>query len=85
MAPDKSWIIRLPQEDFCQATGVAPTQEYQARGWPGIKAIMDILLGSEVADEDRREFFRTQILFWMLCAIDGHAKNISIFLDSGGS
>jgi serine/threonine-protein kinase HipA len=65
--------------------GVAPTQKYQADGAPGIEAIMGILLGSEAADEDRRDFFRTQILFWMLCAIDGHAKNFSLFLNAGGS
>lgn len=85
LAADRSWIVRLPQEDFCQATGIAPTQKYQADGGPGIEAIMGILLGSEVADEDRRDFFRTQILFWMLCAIDGHAKNFSLFLNAGGS
>jgi len=85
LARDKTWIIRLPQEDFCQATGVAPTQKYQADGGPGIETIMNILLGSEVADEDRQDFFRTQILFWMLCAIDGHAKNFSIFLNALGS
>ncbi len=27
---------------------------------------------------------KTQILFWLLGAIDGHAKNFSIFLMSGG-
>ncbi|MGH8144505.1 MAG: HipA domain-containing protein, partial [Steroidobacteraceae bacterium] len=85
VATDKTWIIRLPQEDFCQAMGVPPTQRYQADGGPGIEAIMDILLGSDNADEDRKDFFRTQILFWMLCAIDGHAKNFSLFLNAGGS
>lgn len=75
----------MPQEDFCQATGTAPTQKYQADGGPGIESIMDILLGSEIANEDRKDFFRTQILFWMLCAIDGHAKNFSIFMNAGGS
>ena len=85
LAADKTWIIRLPQEDFCQATGVPPTQKYQSEGGPGIEAIMNILLGSEIADDDRKDFFRTQILFWMLCAIDGHAKNFSLFLNAGGS
>jgi serine/threonine-protein kinase HipA len=85
LARDKSWIIRLPQEDFCQATGSAPTQKYESEGGPGIETIMKILLGAELAEEDRQDFFRTQILFWMLCAIDGHAKNFSIFLNVGGS
>lgn len=85
LSADKTWIIRLPQEDFCQALGVAPTHKYQTDGGPGVEAIMSTLLGSEVAEEDRRDFFRTQILLWMLCAIDGHAKNFSLFLNAGGS
>lgn len=36
-------------------------------------------------NEDRKVFFKTQILYWLLCAIDGHAKNFSLFLEAGGS
>lgn len=85
LSHDRSWIVRLPQEDFCQALGIAPTHKYQSDGGPGIEQIMNTLLGSEVARDDRRDFFRTQILFWMLCAIDSHAKNFSLFLHAGGS
>lgn len=28
--------------------------------------------------QDRETFFKSQILFWTLCAIDGHAKNFSL-------
>jgi len=28
------WIARLPQEDFCQATGRPPTEKYEADGGP---------------------------------------------------
>jgi serine/threonine-protein kinase HipA len=42
--------------------------------------IMDLLQGSLRADEDRRSFLRTQVIFWLLAAIDGHAKNFSLFL-----
>lgn len=82
---DKSWILRLPQEDFCQATGTPPGKKYENDGGPGINKIMGILLGSKNADQDRLDFFKTQIAFWMLCAIDGHAKNFSLFIESGGS
>jgi serine/threonine-protein kinase HipA len=30
------WIARLPQEDFCQATGRPPTEKYEAEG-AGVK------------------------------------------------
>ena len=78
-AEDASWIVRLPQEDFCQGTGTSPVQKYQADGGPGISKIMEILLSSENAQQDRFHFFKTQIVFWMLAATEGHAKNFSIF------
>jgi serine/threonine-protein kinase HipA len=36
---------------------------------------MDLLFGSTHAEADRLDFFRTQVVFWLLCAIDGHANN----------
>ncbi len=81
---DGSWILRLPQEDLCQATGVGREQKYEEKGGPGIRRILEILLGSARAEQDRLDFLRTQILFWMLCAIDGHAKNFSLFIEQGG-
>ncbi|NTU97512.1 MAG: type II toxin-antitoxin system HipA family toxin [Chlorobiaceae bacterium] len=85
MADDRSWIIRLPQEDICQATGTPPGLKYESEGGPGIRTVMNLLLGSSMAEEDRSAFFRAQIAFKLLCAIDGHAKNFSLFIDRGGS
>jgi len=79
-----SRLIRLPQEDMCQATGVPPDAKYEADGGPGIDRIFDVLDGSMTREQDRRDFFRAQLLFWMLCATDGHAKNFSLFLRPGG-
>ncbi len=79
LAPDGRWYIRMPQEDFCQATGTPPDLKYESDGGPGMADILELLRGSERAAEDRRDFMRTQLLFWMLAAIDGHAKNFSIF------
>jgi serine/threonine-protein kinase HipA len=85
LANDGKWYLRLPQEDFCQATGTSPGLKYESDGGPGSGAIMELLLGSEQSTEDRRDFMRTQLVFWMLAAIDGHAKNFSIFLLPGGA
>lgn len=84
-SPDGTWLMRLPQEDMCQAMGMSAEQKYERSGGPGIKSIMDLLLGSAVAEADRTDFFRTQVVFWLLCAIDGHAKNFSIFLEPRGN
>jgi serine/threonine-protein kinase HipA len=77
-------LIRLPQEDMCQATGVPPEAKYEADGGPGMDRIMEVLDGSMTREQDKRDFFKAQLLFWMLCATDGHAKNFSLFLRPGG-
>lgn len=85
---DRSWqdgvLYRLPQEDACQALGVPPTRKYQADGGPGIEDILLFLNGAVTPREDRLRFMTAQIVFWLLSAIDGHAKNFSVFLTPGG-
>lgn len=82
---DGSWIIRLPMEDMCQALAVPPVFKYEEDGGPGIKGIMNLLLGSQDASSDRRMFMKAQLLFWLLGATDGHAKNFSVYLLPGGA
>lgn len=84
LSDDKTWIIRQPQEDMCQANGFAPALKYESDGGPGIAMIMELLKASVHSENDRRQFMRTVFLFWLLGAIDGHAKNFSIFLKPGG-
>ena len=77
-------LLRVPQEDFCQALSVPWTTKYQSEGGPGVQQIMQVLSGSDDAGADRRRFLKTLVVFWLLCAPDGHAKNFSIFLEPGG-
>ena len=86
---DRRWtkdgrLIRLPQEDCCQALSVPPTRKYQSDGGPGLREILELLRGSDTPDEDIATFMRANIIFWLLGATDGHAKNFSIFLTPGG-
>ncbi|MSP88603.1 MAG: type II toxin-antitoxin system HipA family toxin [Alphaproteobacteria bacterium] len=86
---DRHWtrdkrLLRLPQEDLCQALSVPPSRKYESDGGPGVAAILDLLKGSDEPEADRRFFFKSQAMFWLLCATDGHAKNFSIFLNPGG-
>jgi len=84
LSDDKSWIIRLPQEDLCQATGTPPSAKYESDGGPGIRVAMDLLAASTNGAVDQDTFFRAQVVNWLLCAIDGHAKNYSLFIEQGG-
>ncbi|NIC04122.1 type II toxin-antitoxin system HipA family toxin [Billgrantia bachuensis] len=82
---DGAWLMRLPQEDFCQALGVSPALKYESDGGPGIQAAMQLLLGSQQARQDRAQFFKAQVLFWLMAAIDGHAKNFSLYIEPGSA
>lgn len=86
---DRLWardgrLLRLPQEDCCQALSIPPTMKYQTGGGPGLRAIVDLLKGSDTPNEDIMTFMRANIIFWLIGATDGHAKNFSIFLTPGG-
>lgn len=86
---DDDRLLRLPQEDFCQALGVPSTRKYQAtveghQNGPGIIDIISLLQASDESTLDQTAFFKAQILFWLIGATDGHAKNFSIFLRPGG-
>lgn len=80
LAPTGDWLMRLPQEDFCQVTGVSPWQKYESDGGPGLSSLCTTLRQSVNAEADVRTMLMAQLLFWLLRAPDGHAKNFSIQL-----
>jgi len=86
---DRIWtkdnrLIRRPQEDLCQALSVPRTRKYQADGGPGIPQVLDLLEGSDDPEADQKLFLKAQVIFWLIGATDGHAKNFSLFLAPGG-
>lgn len=81
---DGSWLLRLMQEDFCQVAGLSPLLKYESDGGPGLKDLFATVAGSERARDDMRTLMASQILFWLLRAPDGHAKNFSIELLARG-
>lgn len=86
---DRRWtkdgrLLRLPQEDCCQALSMPPTRKYQSEGGPGMEDVLNLLKGSDDPALDQQTFLMAQILFWILGATDGHAKNFSLFITPGG-
>jgi serine/threonine-protein kinase HipA len=86
---DRQWtrnkrLLRVPQEDCCQALSIPPTRKYQSHGGPGMADIFGFLKGSDDPGYDQLIFLKAQIVFWLLAAIDGHAKNFSVVLHPGG-
>ncbi|MCC6068781.1 type II toxin-antitoxin system HipA family toxin [Ferrovum sp. PN-J185] len=77
-----AWLARLPQEDFCQIFGLPPSLKYESDGGPGIDSCIKVLSNSQNAVIDMQIFLLAQLAFWLLGAIDGHAKNFSIRIKS---
>jgi serine/threonine-protein kinase HipA len=78
-------MLCLPREDMCQAFSAAAGEKYQINGAPSLARMARLLLGSSRAEENRLALMRYQLVFWMLCALDGHAKTFSLNLWAGGS
>ncbi|RYD36928.1 MAG: type II toxin-antitoxin system HipA family toxin [Verrucomicrobiaceae bacterium] len=86
---DRRWtrdgrLLRLPQEDCCQALSVPPARKYQSAGGPGMVDILRLLQGSDTPGGDQKRFLKAQMIFWLIGATDGHAKNFSLFLRPEG-
>jgi serine/threonine-protein kinase HipA len=68
--PSGSWIMRLPQEDFCQVLGVPPHLKYESHGGLGLANPAAVLRDSERAYEDLTTLLTSQVLFQLLAAPD---------------
>lgn len=82
---DHSWLMRLPQEDYCQILGLPSARKYESDNGPTIARIMKHLQGSAEPTRDRETFMAAQVLFFLLGATDGHAKNFSVHIEPYGA
>jgi len=78
-------VIRIHQEDMCQALGVPPTHKYENEGGPGVAQIVDLLReNSGAPGEDVQTFINAVALNWLIGGTDAHAKNYSILIGAAG-
>ncbi len=77
-------VVRIHQEDMCQAMGVDPAKKYQAEGGPGMQDIMNLLAGSGDSATDRARFMRACAFNFVILGPDAHGKNFSVLIDTGG-
>lgn len=76
-------LLRVPQEDLCQALSVPPTRKYERDGGPGMTDVLEFLKAADDPARDRSRFLKAQLINWLLGAPDGHAKNFSLFIKPG--
>ena len=76
-------ILRVHQEDLCQALGLPPSRKYQNEGGPGPAQIARLLreaMPPAVADGAVWRFVDALIWNWLIGGTDAHAKNYSLLL-----
>lgn len=78
-------ILRLHQEDLCQALGVHPLSKYESGGGPSAARIGQMLRAhSSRPGRDVEAFADALIYNWLIAGTDGHAKNYSLLHAGGG-
>jgi serine/threonine-protein kinase HipA len=77
-------IVRVHQEDICQALGILPTRKYQSEGGPTPADVIELLRTystDRIADVDT--FIDALGFNWLIAGTDAHAKNYSLLLAGG--
>jgi serine/threonine-protein kinase HipA len=76
-------LIRIHQEDLCQALGVHPERKYQNRGGPGpgdVARLLREVMPARAANDAVWRFFDALAWNWLIVGTDAHAKNYSLLL-----
>lgn len=82
--PAGNRIVRVHQEDICQALGIPPTRKYQNEGGPGVADVVELLrTHSSARAEDIQRFIDAIGFNWLIGGTDAHAKNYSLLLAGG--
>ncbi|MBR1160243.1 type II toxin-antitoxin system HipA family toxin [Bradyrhizobium elkanii] len=77
-------VIRVHQEDVCQARGIMPTKKYQSEGGPSATDIIELLRTYSTDSVDDIDTFIDALGFnWLIGGTDAHAKNYSLLLANG--
>jgi len=74
-------LVRIHQEDVCQALGVHPGRKYQSDGGPSPADIADLLrsvMPTDRAIDAIRRFVDALAFNWIVAGTDAHAKNYSL-------
>jgi|JI10StandDraft_1071094.scaffolds.fasta_scaffold83440_2 serine/threonine-protein kinase HipA len=76
-------VLRVHQEDFCQALGIMPAKKYQHDDGPSVADISGLIrrVTTAAQTELQVERFVSALAFsWVIAGTDAHAKNYSLLL-----
>lgn len=78
-------LIRLHQEDFCQALGILPDQKYETEGGPSLRQCFDLIARESIRPAADRMALLNWVVFNVLIGnADSHAKNLAFLLTKPG-
>lgn len=78
-------VLRLHQEDFCQALGVLPDQKYESEGGPSLNRCFDLVARESIRPAaDRMALLKWVIFNVLIGNADAHAKNLAVLLAPPG-
>lgn len=79
-------VVRVHQEDMCQALGILPAAKYEESGGPSVAAIVGLLraLGTAHAARDINVFVKAVLLNFLLGNSDAHGKNFALLHAEAG-
>ena len=78
-------LVRLHQEDLCQALARNPFNKYESDGGPGCRDISGAIRPHCARPgEDLRMFAKAVALNWVIGGTDAHARNFSFLIGPGG-
>jgi len=81
---DDGSIIRLHQEDFCQALGVSPEQKYEEDGGPSLVDCFNLIGEYSINPAVDKQHLLKWVMFNLLVGnSDSHAKNLSFLYIDG--
>ncbi len=71
-------VVRVHQEDFCQALGINSAIKYQNQGGPNFKACFDLLRNTTQPVKDRNALAALMVFNYFIGNMDAHGKNFSL-------
>jgi serine/threonine-protein kinase HipA len=78
-------VVRLHQEDFCQALGILPEQKYESEGGPSLQQCFVLLKEHSIRPAADQKALLGWVAFNVLIGnADAHAKNLSILFTNKG-
>jgi serine/threonine-protein kinase HipA len=78
-------LVRLHQEDFCQALGFLPEQKYESEGGPSLPQCFGLLQEVSIRPAaDRMALLHWTIFNFLIGNTDAHAKNLAILFTGQG-